>query len=93
MQNNDGDIFLVSFLQWLQAVEESNENLSMTIPKPSVDTVQIMTVHAAKGLEWDIVIVPNLVENTFPCVGKNKSEKISENYSNLMIIFQMIRIG
>lgn len=49
MQNNDGDIFLSAFLQWLQAVEESNENLSMTIPKPSVDTVQIMTVHAAKG--------------------------------------------
>ncbi|WP_238486242.1 3'-5' exonuclease, partial [Bacillus hominis] len=30
------------------------------------DTVNIMTVHASKGLEWDIVFVPNVNEELFP---------------------------
>jgi len=28
--------------------------------------VQVLTVHAAKGLEWDYVAVPNMVEDDFP---------------------------
>lgn len=31
-----------------------------------LDTVQLMTVHQAKGLEWPIVFVPALVEQRFP---------------------------
>ena len=28
--------------------------------------MQILTVHAAKGLEWEIVAVPHLVSDVFP---------------------------
>ena len=30
------------------------------------DRVQVLTVHAAKGLEWEIVAVPHLVAQVFP---------------------------
>lgn len=32
----------------------------------SVDAVQILTIHRAKGLQWPVVFVPQLVKNRFP---------------------------
>jgi DNA helicase II / ATP-dependent DNA helicase PcrA len=35
-----------------------------------LDAVQILTVHRAKGLQWPVVFVPQLVKNRFPSKGK-----------------------
>ncbi len=32
----------------------------------STTAIQVLTVHAAKGLEWDVVAVPGMVEGRFP---------------------------
>ncbi|MDO5739117.1 MAG: ATP-dependent DNA helicase [Ornithinimicrobium sp.] len=63
---------LGGFLDWLDAAREHERGLEgAEIPELaeiSVDAsaVQVLTVHAAKGLEWDVVAVPGLVEGTFP---------------------------
>ena len=36
----------------------------------ALDAVQILTIHRAKGLQWPVVFVPQLVKNRFPSKGK-----------------------
>lgn len=65
-------VTLGGFLDWLDAAREHERGLEGAevpeLAEISVDAarVQVLTVHAAKGLEWDLVAVPGLVEGTFP---------------------------
>jgi DNA helicase II / ATP-dependent DNA helicase PcrA len=45
---------------------------------PVVDGVTITSMHAAKGLEWDAVLVPALVEGIVPIVHAKTPEAIEE---------------
>ena len=57
---------LTGFLDWLDAAEEHEDAMSAPEVEPSPGAVQILTVHAAKGLEWDVVVVPGMDEQVFP---------------------------
>jgi DNA helicase-2/ATP-dependent DNA helicase PcrA len=57
---------LASLLGWLDHVAASDELQSQRSDEPDEGTVQLLTVHAAKGLEWDAVAVVRLVEDEFP---------------------------
>jgi len=57
---------LGGFLSWLDAAQAEERGLDKGCIEVSTDAVQVLTVHAAKGLEWDVVAVPGLVEGSFP---------------------------
>lgn len=60
---------LSGLLSWLDyAIERENFELPKTGAKKG--TVQIMSVHAAKGLEWDLVALAQLNRGSFPVEGK-----------------------
>jgi DNA helicase-2/ATP-dependent DNA helicase PcrA len=57
---------LGGFLDWVKAAIDEERGLDRGYSDATADAVQVMTIHAAKGLEWDVVAVPALVESTFP---------------------------
>jgi DNA helicase-2/ATP-dependent DNA helicase PcrA len=61
----DGEQSLPAFLAYLAAAGEYEHGLDLATPARR-DAVQLLTVHKSKGLEWDLVAVPDLTEKTFP---------------------------
>ncbi|MCX7521946.1 ATP-dependent DNA helicase [Microbacterium sp. STN6] len=56
---------LGGFLGWLREAEW-RDGLAPRPEDPEPGTVQLLTIHGAKGLEWDHVVVPRLVEGELP---------------------------
>ncbi|MDP3713253.1 MAG: ATP-dependent DNA helicase [Mycobacteriales bacterium] len=61
----DGETSLTSFLSFLRAAEEHERGLDAVAPS-GADAVQLLTAHRAKGLEWDVVVCPDLTKGVFP---------------------------
>jgi DNA helicase II / ATP-dependent DNA helicase PcrA len=55
-----------SLLAYLDAAEQVENGLAPADVSVANDRVQILTVHAAKGLEWQVVAVPHLSGRVFP---------------------------
>jgi DNA helicase-2/ATP-dependent DNA helicase PcrA len=60
---DDNDVH--AFLDYLAAAREREDGLDVG-GVSNRDTVKLLTVHKAKGLEWDVVAVPCLTKGTFP---------------------------
>lgn len=56
---------LSGFIGWLREAEW-RDNLAPRPEEPEPGTVQLLTIHGSKGLEWDIVVVPRLVDDELP---------------------------
>lgn len=61
-----GRATLGSFLEWLEAAESQEDGLDAPVVQAAPGVVQVLTIHAAKGLEWDDVAVAGLSEGVFP---------------------------
>lgn len=63
---------LQDFLLWLKAAETKERGLSLPSMTTDPNAVQVLTVHASKGLEWDDVAVIDMETGVFPSSrGKN----------------------
>lgn len=56
---------LASLLEWVERAIEDDE-VAEHVAAPLPGTVQLITAHGSKGLQWDIVAVPRLVDGEFP---------------------------
>lgn len=64
---------LTGLLSYLSAAESVEKGLTPGEVSVDPDRVQILTVHSAKGLEWEVVAVPHLVKGVFPSEGGSNS--------------------
>jgi DNA helicase-2/ATP-dependent DNA helicase PcrA len=71
---------LGGFLAWLAAALKEERGLDKGYIEASTDAVQVLTVHAAKGLEWDAVAVPGLVEGSFPALASATSRSDGQEW-------------
>lgn len=62
---------LPAFLSYLAAAEEEERGLTPGEVDVVEGAVQILTAHAAKGLEWDVVAVAGLTHQVWPSPAKN----------------------
>jgi DNA helicase-2/ATP-dependent DNA helicase PcrA len=68
-----------AFLDWLDIASDEEGGLKVGAPEVRTDVVQILTVHMAKGAEWDVVAVPGLCEGTFPGVNRSDPDNWLKN--------------
>ncbi len=57
---------MAGFLSWLDAADERERGIAVPSVHADPDAVQVMTVHASKGLEWDGVAVVDMELGRFP---------------------------
>lgn len=65
----EGEATLRSFIAYLDAAEQAEETLEATQPADQ-DSVKLMTVHSAKGLEFECVFVPSVAASEGRSGGK-----------------------
>jgi DNA helicase II / ATP-dependent DNA helicase PcrA len=68
-----GDNSLRAFLAFLEAAENEEYGLEAGEVVVAAERIQLLTVHGAKGLEWDIVAVPGLVDGVFPSPSRSNN--------------------
>lgn len=56
---------LGAFLGWLTEAEQ-RDRLAPRQDEPEPGAVQVLSIHGSKGLEWDVVAIPRLVDEELP---------------------------
>ncbi len=60
---------ITDFIETLELWEEAGENPAQAVIE-DIDTINLLTIHAAKGLEFPVVFVPSLIVGRFPSINR-----------------------
>ncbi|MBO1030888.1 ATP-dependent helicase [Tessaracoccus sp. SD287] len=71
----DAEATLSGLIDWLDAERDFGVSLERATPSER-NSVKLLTVHRAKGLEWDVVFLPGLVDKVFP------SDRVTDNWTS-----------
>ncbi|TQO19186.1 DNA helicase-2/ATP-dependent DNA helicase PcrA [Rhodoglobus vestalii] len=66
---SDDQATLGSFLSWLRRAAQQ-DMMGPRSDDAEAGTVQLLTIHASKGLEWDLVALPRLVAGEIPATSR-----------------------
>ncbi|MFA7244385.1 MAG: ATP-dependent DNA helicase [Patescibacteria group bacterium] len=70
---------VLKFLENLELILEVGDEVISSDIDPDIDAVNILTAHAAKGLEWPVVFIVNCVADRFPSRNKRDPLPIPED--------------
>lgn len=73
------DKSILKFKEYLDMLLEAEENPELADIDPDLDAVNLLTIHKAKGLEFDLVFLINLVLNRFPQRRRGEAIAIPED--------------
>ncbi len=82
---------LQSFLRWLDVADKREGGLKPASVTASTSAIQILTIHTAKGAEWDHIAIPGLVKGNFPSAGK-KSDSWLKNSGSIPLELRADRL-
>lgn len=73
-EKDSDDKSLKNFMEFMELELESGEEggLAQNFEDEGPDSVKIMTIHSAKGLEFKYVFIPNMVDKRFPTVSRSE---------------------
>jgi len=78
-EDNNPGTTVVDFIEHFNFLIESGEQGSMQQLNDTADSVNIITTHRSKGMEYKYVFIVNLVEDRFPTRRKGKGIEIPTN--------------
>lgn len=69
---------VISFVNYLELMIEAGDDPETASADPDTDAVNVLTIHKAKGLEFRVVFMVNLVNGRFPVSGRRQPIELAD---------------